>query len=465
MAEKAKKITQPAIDRGDYKPKLDAAGNPKLTYYPDAGKPGLILVVQPSEKKSWVIFYRRLNDRKQRKFTLDGFPSLATAHKLAQTALDAVAEGRDPASEKQEAKRIAKEGGSDKDMFRTVAIRYLKDYAAKRRNYPEKARLLGMRSKGDEWTTIKGRAVDLWGKKRIQEVTRRDVREHLEKLAEDAPIGANRAFSELRKFFNWCVGKDILMGSPMTGLEPPSEENPSRNRTLIRRAEVPSSTDDELRWLWQACGRYDRAEPNEGKQGHGRKFRGPFGPFIQMLILTGQRRNEVAGMTWDEVDLEKRIWVIPGKRAKNGQPHSVPLSDAAFKVLEEVPRIKGRSGYVFTTGGEQPISGWGRMKRRVDSLMQEIAREERGEDVTIQDWILHDLRRTLAAGMQRLGIQLAVTEKVLNHTSGSFAGIVGVYQVHDYAEEKGAALQAWGRFVTELVEGRPTNVVPIRSVA
>jgi integrase len=350
-------------------------------------------------------------------------------------------------------------------MFREVALRYLKDYASKRRNYPEKARLLGMRSNGDNWETIKGRAADIWGKKRVQEITRREIREHLEELAKHAPIGANRTFSELRKFFNWCVGKDILPVSPMTGLEPPSEENPSRNRTLIRRAEIPGSADDELRWLWQASGRYSRAEPNEGKRGHGKKFRGPFGPFIQMLILTGQRRSEVAGMTWDEVDLERRVWVIPGNRAKNGQPHSVPLSDAAFAVLQELPRIKGRDGYVFTTDGEHPISGWGRMKRRVDSLMLEIAREERGKEVTIPRWTLHDLRRTLAAGMQRLGIQLAVTEKVLNHTSGSFAGIVGVYQVYDYAKEKGAALQAWGRFVTDLVEGTPMNVAPIRNVA
>jgi integrase len=322
-----------------------------------------------------------------------------------------------------------------------------------------------MRFKGDEWIIIKGRAVDIWGKKRVQEVTRRDIREHLEKLAEDAPIGANRAFSELRKFFNWCVGKDILAASPMTGLQPPSEERASRHRTLISRADLPGSTDDELRWLWQACGLYDRAETDEGKRGHGRKRRGPFGPFIQMLILTGQRRNEVGRMTWDEVDLNERIWVIPGNRAKNGQPHTVPLSDAAFAILQQMPRIKSRGGYVFTTDGEHPISGWGRMKHRVDKLMQEIGREERGEQVAIPHWTLHDLRRTMAAGLQRLGVQVVVTEKVLNHTSGSFAGIVGVYQVYDYVKEKASALQLWGRFVTELVEGRPANVVPIRTIA
>ena len=303
----------------------------------------------------------------------------------------------------------------------------------------------------------------MWGDRQIEEVTRRDIREHLETLAETAPIGANRTFSELRKFFNWAAGKDIVTASPITGLQPPSEENDSRNRVLIRRAEVPGSTDDELRWLWQAAASYDRNDEGEGKGGIGRKHRGPFGPFIQMLVLTGQRRNEVAAMTWREIDTAARTWTIPAARAKNGQAHLVPLSDAAMAVLEAMPRIKGNS-FVFTTTGEAPISGWSRMKERIDKLMSEAAKEERGEDTDIPHWTLHDLRRTVAAGLQRLGVKMEVTEKVLNHTSGSFGGIAGVYQVHDYADEKRAAMQAWGRFITALVEETPTsNVVLLRA--
>jgi integrase len=263
----------------------------------------------------------------------------------------------------------------------------------------------------------------------------------------------------LRKFFNWCVGKDIVDRSPIAGLQPPSEENASRNRVLIRRKEVPGSSDDELRWLWQAGDAYDRSEQNEGKGGIGKKYRGPFGPFVQMLILTGQRRSEVANMTWREIDVDAREWVIPAERSKNGNPHAVPLSDEVMEIIERLPRIKGSKGYIFTTDGEHPVSGFSRMKERINKLMAEAGEEVRGEEVAIPDWTLHDIRRTVAAGMQRLGVKMEVTEKLLNHTSGSFGGIAGVYQVHDYADEKRAALEAWGRFVADLVEGRAANNV------
>jgi len=440
---------------------------------PDGVLTGLYFIVQPTGRKSWAVRYR--HDGKPRKMALGNYlagidekkagAELRRVRHEAGDILESVRSGADPAADKQEVKkRVKDEDHVNRDRFRPIVERYLKEYASKRRNYPEKSRLLGMRRTGDEWETIDGRPVALWGEKRIQEITRRDVREHLEKLAETAPIGANRAFSELRKFFNWSVGKDILDRSPIAGLQPPSEENASRNRVLIRRKEVPGSSDDELRWLWQAAAAYNRSEQNEGKGGIGKKYRGPFGPFVQMLILTGQRRSEIANMTWREIDIDAREWVIPAERSKNGQPHSVPLSDEAMAILAGLPRIKG--GYVFTTDGEGPVNGFGRMKERIDKLMAETAKEERGEEVAIPDWTLHDIRRTVAAGMQRLGVKMEVTEKVLNHTSGSFGGIAGVYQVHDYADEKRAALEAWGRFVAGLVEGKTdSNVTHLRRPA
>jgi len=322
-------------------------------------------------------------------------------------------------------------------------------HASKRRNYSEKARLLGMRlKKNGEWEAIEGKPADKWSDTRVQAITRRDIRSYVETFAENAPIGANRAFAELRKFFNWCVGKDILDSSPLAGLQPPSEENSSRNRVLIRRAEVPGSTDEELRWLWKAADEYDRDDEGESKGGHGRKHRGPFGPFIKMLILTGARRSKVSEMTWGEVDLKNRVWVIPEERAK---AHSVPLSDAAIALLEARPRIKGQN-LVFTTDGNSLISGFSRMKQRVDKLMKESA-----GDTNMPDWTVHDIRRTVAAGLQRLGVRLEVIERVLNHLSGSFAGIAGVYQVYDFHAEKRAALESWGRFVTDLIEGKTAD--------
>ena len=142
-----------------------------------------------------------------------------------------------------------------------------------------------------------------------------------------------------------------------------------------------------------------------------------------MLLLTGQRRGEVAGMRWDELDLEKALWSLPASRTKNRKTHEVPLSDAAVAVIREMPR---RGPYIFTMSGVRPVGNYGRGKAAIDQAF----------DQDLPRWTFHDLRRTAVSGMARLGIPLAVIEKVVNHTSGSFAGIVGVYQRHSFADEK-----------------------------
>jgi integrase len=149
---------------------------------------------------------------------------------------------------------------------------------------------------------------------------------------------------------------------------------------------------------------------------------------------------------------------------KTNAAHEVPLSAAALSILEPLPHITGRSGYVFTTTGRTPVSGFSRAKASLDKAMLAIAREEVDEAVEIPHWRLHDLRRTAASGMARLGINLPVIEKVLNHTSGSFAGIVGVYQRHSFADEKRKALEAWGRFLDRLhSEHARSDVVVLRA--
>jgi integrase len=243
----------------------------------------------------------------------------------------------------------------------------------------------------------------------------------------------------VRKLFNWAVQRGIIEASPAVGVKAPLPEI-SRDRIL---------SDDEIRWLWLAC----------DKVGY------PFGSVAKLLLLTGQRRNEVAGMTWGEIDLgdKKALWRIPGGRTKNDEAHEVPLSGAALEVITSLPRIKSAKGYLFTTNAETHVSGYSRAKRMLDQAMLGIAREERGSDTEIPRWTFHDLRRTTASDMARLGISLPVIEKVLNHSSGSFAGIVGVYQRHSFADEKRNALEAWAKFVVSPVEGRAANVVPLRA--
>ena len=174
-------------------------------------------------------------------------------------------------------------------------------------------------------------------------------------------------------------------------------------------------------------------------------------------------------MEWREVDLAARTWTLPAARSKNKRVHQVPLSDAAVEMIAALPRIEGRAGLVFTTTGRSAVSGFSKAKAAIDATILELMRAEAeaaGADPADvkapEHWIFHDLRRSTATGLQKLGVRLEVTEAVLNHVSGSRAGIVGVYQRHEYAAEKRAALEAWGRYLDALLTGKPaTNVVEI----
>lgn len=396
---------------------------------PDAGRPGLYLVVQPSGKKSWAVRYR-VNGR-PRKLTLTGFPSLATARKLAQEVLDEVAEGRDPAAEKQAAKRQADTGS---DLFSTVAAQFVQRHA----------RPNTRASSARQTERILAKEVlPKWGNRRIQTISKRDVLDLLDSIADrrgrkhEKCLSANRVWSVVRKLFNWAIQRDIIGTSPVAGVKAPIEE----------RAGERILSDDEIRWFWRAC----------------HELAYPFGRFAQLLLLTGQRRAEVAGARYTEMNLGNRSWAIPGERTKNGEAHDVALSEPAFAIIESLPRIRSTENYLFTTNGESRISGYSRAKRAIDKLMRDMARERADAGAEIPPWTFHDLRRTAASGMARLGTPLPVIEKVLNHVSGSFAGVVGVYQRHHFAEEKRMALENWGKFVLSLAESRPVNVMPLRA--
>jgi integrase len=174
---------------------------------------------------------------------------------------------------------------------------------------------------------------------------------------------------------------------------------------------------------------------------------GPLNAIVRFLILSGQRREEVAGMKWTELSDDFSTWTIPASRAKNGATHIVPLSDQAREQLRSLPQF---NELVFP-GLRGAFNGWSKAKAALDAKSG------------VTNWRLHDLRRTMATGVQRLGVRLEVTEQVLNHVSGSRAGIVGVYQRHDFALEKRAALQAWGEQVIAIVEGHvaANNVVTL----
>jgi integrase len=349
--------------------------------------------------------------------------SLAKARAAAAEALDAAKAGDDPAAKKRAEKAARLEADlSERDKVKTLIGQY------------DKLRLKGLRSRATVRRELDRFVVAAWGERDIHTIAKRDVIDLLDVIAESGrAVTANRVRAYLNTFLNWCVERDVLTISPATGVKRVVKEA-SRERVL---------TDDEIRWLWRACDDLDL-----------------WGPFTKTLLLTGQRLGEVAAMR--EAEISGATWHLEAKRTKNGRAHDVPLSDAALDVLARTMKIKG-AGYLFTTTGASALSNFHRGREAIAAKMAEIAAEERGEPVEIPHWTFHDLRRTAATGMARLGIPVRVTEAVLNHVSGTGGGIVAVYQRHDYADEKRAALEAWARFVASIVEGGSAKVIPIFS--
>ena len=388
---------------------------------PDPALSGLYLVVQPSGAKSWALRYRYAG--KPKKLTLGRWPvmGLADARAAASEAIEAVDHGTDPSAAKKATKAARLETQlSERDKIKTLVEKF-------------GARHLSTLKSGETVKRELNRhVVAIWGERDIQTITKRDVIDLLDGIADSGRVvTANRVRAYLNKFLNWAVERDIIGQSPAMGVKPAAKEK-SRDRVL---------TDQEIKWFWQACS-------IEGQ---------PWGHLGKMLLLTGQRLGEVVNMIDREITGD--LWHLTADRTKNGRAHDVALSEAARAVLGGVERVKGQAGYVFTTNGASALQGYHKGRNHIAKRMAEIASEERGETVEIPHWTFHDLRRTAATGMARLGIPVRVTEAVLNHVSGTAGGIVSVYQRHDYADEKRDALNAWARFVGDLVDGTPNNVV------
>lgn len=382
---------------------------------PDAAFPGLYLVVQPSGARSWAYRYRAAG--KPRKLTIGRFPafSLAQAREKAGEAAQAVEMGADPGAAKAAAKASALVvEDATRNQVRTLVEQYDVRHLSRLRS--------GAAARG----FLDRSAVSAWGDRDVRTLTKRDVVELLDGIVDrGSPISANRTLAHLRAFFGWLRSRDVIEASPADGVRPPVAER-SRDRIL---------TDDEIALFWRAT------------EGLGQ----PFGPMYRLLLLTGQRLREAAQMT--DAEISNDTWTIGAARAKNAETHVVPLSEAAREALASVKRI-GRQ-YVFTTTGDAPVSGFAKGKQRLDKAIAKLVEDP------IPPFVIHDLRRTAASGMARLGIAPHVVEAVLNHRSGAVSGIAKVYNRHDYAAEKRAALEAWGRYVLSLTGPAKDNVVAL----
>ncbi|WP_298352967.1 site-specific integrase [Rhodoblastus sp.] len=425
----AKALTDLAIR--NLKPKA------KRREVPDGKVPGLYYVIQPTGSTSWIVRFRHLG--KPAKLTIGGGAiPLAEARDLAREALVKIAKGENPAAQKIEATKAAKAAQQrESDLIEKVVETFIDRYAkkhTKEKSWREAERIL------------KREIAASWKGKALGEITRADVHDRLDAIVDrGSPIMAIRTFRAFGRLCSWAVERGIIAASPCDNVRAPASEQ-SRDRVL---------TDNELRAFWRACDQIGK----------------PFGPLAKILLLTGQRREEVGAMTWAELDLPARKWTIPKERAKNGVAHEVALSDAALALLAttdkiERPREKGAlalPAFVFTTTGRTPVSGYSKAKEQLDAAMNAILKAEAGDEFKEPArWTFHDLRRTAASGMAGLGIAPHVVEAVLNHKSGTIKGVAAVYNRYSYADEKRAALDAWARRLDMIVSGKPAgNVVEL----
>jgi integrase len=409
-----KKLTDLFVD------KVAAPSRDRVEYF-DTTFPALALRVTSSGHKSWSLFYR--HGGRLRRYTIGNYPAFdpAAARKAASSALHRLAEGIDPGEEKRVRRNAPKPLADDFESFaREYLERQVKRNTAAS-TYRETARI------------IEQDVIPEWGKRSIGSIAKRDVIALVDKkVASGAEVQANRILARLRTLFGWGVEKDRLTANPCDGLKPPTKEK-ARDRVL---------NEAEIRAFWGAT----------------EELGWPFGSLFRLLILTGQRRDEVATMEWSEIDLERRVWSLPREKAKNDQGHDVHLSQQAVDLLLALPRIEG--GLVFSTNGRTAVSGFSRSKERLDGLMAKSIGHE------VDPWILHDLRRTAATGMAGLRVLPHVVDRILNHTSGTIRGVARVYNRFEYIDERKAALEAWGRKVDAIVSGDTgSNVVSLREAA
>ncbi len=402
------KLTAAAVER------LKSPEKGQVEYF-DVLQPAFGLRISYSGTKSWIALTRV--GGKLVRYTLGRYPtmSLATARNEARTALQKAAAGIDLREEKRKAKD--KEAAIAADTFGARVSDFLEKHVDPR---------LRDSTRGEYRRVLRTGDLAKWHDRPITSITKRDVIALLDDIAHrGTPASAKTTFAYLRKFMNWCVDREILEQSPTDRIKAP-ETVKARDRTL---------NEQEITCVWKAS---ERGHPT-------------YSAFIKILLLTGQRRGEVAGMRWDElsgVDSSKALWTIPSERTKNGRAHMVPLSRHSTEILQSLPRI---GPFVFSTNGASPISGFSKFKRQLDNkIAEELKRSEVGE---ISQWRLHDLRRTTVTMMnEKLGIAPHIVEAVVNHQSGlAKAGVAGVYNRALYLDERRKALANWSDFLSNRI--------------
>ena len=403
----------------------------------DDGKgaiPGFGLRVSPGGSKAYVLQYRMSGAKSDRRYTIGRHgpwtpdkarERAAELRRLVDTGVDPF-EADEAAHKGRERERVARL----ERAFHVVADAWLKSYERDRHGKTRR------RSSVNLAATVARHLKAQFGSRRIDELGRADIIAALDAIAPGKVAMRSSVFSYGRILWKWAFARELVDVIPFAALSAPAK--PVSRDVILSDAELPI--------IWRAT----------------RKVDYPFGPAFRLLLLTGQRRSEVFGMRWEELDKKAATWTIPADRAKNGQTHVVPLSDLAVAEItamltqpgQKAPENWPKRGLVFTTNNKTAASGISKAKLRLDAAANEIAGEGGAK---VSEWRLHDLRRTVATGLQKLGVRMEVTEAVLNHISGSKAGIVGIYQRHDWADERRAALDLWAAHVAGLIAPKVVN--------
>ncbi len=422
------KLTKRSVDA------LEPGDEVKTTW--DREIKGFGVRVTLSGRKTYVVSYRPKpggGNAPRRWYTIGTHGSQRSVDKArteAKRILGLVADGKDPQAEHMAERR--REG-------KTVAELVPSYIKSKKRQ----------RSVNEVERVLLKDLVPALGSQRPEDVTRRNIADLIAKVELRGTVMAGRTLAHVRHFFRWCLERGFIEANPCFGIKSP-EKPTSRERVL---------SDEELVEVWKAAEAVGR----------------PWESFVKLLILTAQRRNEVADMRWNEI--KGNTWVIPAERTKNKREHKVPLSKTALAVIEAQPKQEKGKGrkivpcpYVFSTNASTPISGFSRAKKQIDQKISDTREEAAKEAKTkpekvepLPHWTYHDLRRTAVTGMAKLGIQPQVADAVLNHKSGTISGVAAVYQRYRYGDEARRALEAWDGFVAAIVKGEapPSNVVPL----
>jgi integrase len=247
-------------------------------------------------------------------------------------------------------------------------------------------------------------------------IDRAAVARTLDAVARRGASEANRTRASLSAMFVWAMREGLANINPVINTN--RREEKTRDRVL---------SDAELRTIWNALGTNDYAA------------------IVKLLMLTGQRANEIAGLRWSEIDLDRGVITLPAARTKNGYAHEIPIARTMRMILEDRPRTKG---LLFGRLEGSPFNGWNNSKLALDKRTGPMKR-----------WVIHDLRRTAATGMATIGVGPHIIEAVLNHVSGHKGGIAGIYNRATYAKEKAEALARWDKHISAVVKEAPSKVV------